>query len=150
MIPMTVALGVREFTSKFAFGVNKVINADLWNEAMDYCEWKHGYRMEATTSVAKGLVLKIQGALMGSIRSLVLKRIGYVQGLAIGTQSDRTKFWQFALCSAVPTISGALGIIPKFLWPITREKRAKMYAELAERRKLQLEKANLHIELETE
>ena len=135
MIPMVVAVGVREWFYKWAFGVNKVINSDLWNEAMDFCEWKNGYRMEATTSVAKSLVLKIQGSLMNSVRSLILKKIGYVQGIKIGTQSDRTKFWLFALCSAVPTISGALGIIPKFLWPLTKEKRAKMYADLAARRK---------------
>lgn len=134
MIPMVVAVGVREWFTKWAFGVNKVINNDLWNEAMDFCEWKNGYRMEATTSVAKSLVLKIQGSLMNSVRSIILKKIGYVQGIKIGTQSDRTKLWLFALCSVVPTISGALGVIPKFLWPLTREKREKMYKDLAERR----------------
>ena len=141
MIPMVVAVGVREWFTKWAFGVNKVINADLWNEAMDYCEWKNGYRMEATTGVAKSLVLKIQSSLMGSARNLILKEIGYVQGLAIGTQDTRTKFWLFALCSIVPTISGALGIIPKFLWPLTKEKRAQMYADLAKRRKELVENA---------
>lgn len=134
MIPMVIAVGVREFFNKWAFGVNKVINSDLWNEAMDYCEWKNGYRMEATTSVAKSLVLKIQSSLMGSVRSVIMKKIGYVQGLQIGTQDNRTKFWLFALCSVVPTVTGALGIIPKFLWPLSKEKRAQMYKELAERR----------------
>ena len=134
LTPMIIALGVREFFNKWAFGVNKVINADLWNEAMDYCEWKNGYRMEATTSVAKSLVLKIQSAAMGSVKSLILKEIGYIQGLKIGTQDTRTKFWLFALASIVPTISGALGIVPKFLWPLTKEKRAKMYKDLAQRR----------------
>lgn len=134
MIPMVVAVGVREWFNKWAFGVNKVINNDLWNEAMDYCEWKNGYRMEATTSVAKSLVLKIQSSLMTSVKNIILKDIGYVQGIKIGTQSDRTKFWLFALCSVVPTVSGALGIIPKFLWPLTKEKRNNMYKELAQRR----------------
>ena len=134
LTPMLIALGIREYFSKWTFGINKVINADLWNEAMDYCEWKNGYRMEATTSVAKSLVLKIQSSLMNSVKSLILKKIGYVQGLKIGTQDTRTKFWLFALASIVPTITGALGIIPKFLWPISREKRAKMYKDLAERR----------------
>ncbi len=145
MIPMVVAVGVREWFYKWAFGVNKVINNDLWNEAMDYCEWKNGYRMEATTSVAKSLVLKIQSSLMSSVRNIILKKIGYVQGIKIGTQSDRTKFWLFALCSAVPTISGALGIIPKFLWPLTKEKRAQMYHDLAERRNELVSTANDNI-----
>lgn len=133
-IPMSVALGIREFFGKFLFGVNNVINADLWNEAMDYCEWKNGYRMEATTGVAKGLVLKIQGSIMNSVRSIILDKIGYVQGIKIGTQDAKTKFWLFALCSAIPTATGILRIIPKFLWPLTKQKRNQMYSELAERR----------------
>ncbi|MBE6716702.1 MAG: hypothetical protein E7573_07255 [Ruminococcaceae bacterium] len=142
MIPMVVAVGIREWFYKWSFGVNKVINSDLWNEAMDFCEWKNGYRMEATTSVAKSLVLKIQSSLMNSVRSIILKNIGYVQGIKIGTQSNKTKFWLFALCSAVPTISGALGVIPKFLWPLTKEKREKMYKDLAERRNELVSTAN--------
>lgn len=145
MIPMIVAVGVREWFYKWSFGVNKVINNDLWNEAMDFCEWKNGYRMEATTSVAKSLVLKIQSSLMNSAKSIILKKIGYVQGIKIGTQSDRTKFWLFALCSAVPTISGALGIVPKFLWPLTKDKRTQMYHDLAERRKELVSSANENV-----
>lgn len=133
--PMLVAYGFKEFLNKLLFGVNKVINTDLWNEAMDYCEWKHGYRMEATTGVARGLVLKLQGIAMGTVRTLIMKRIGYVQGLKIGTQDERTKFWLFALCTVVPLVTSALGIIPKFLWPINKKTRERMYYELSERRK---------------
>ncbi|MCQ2463385.1 MAG: MFS transporter [Clostridia bacterium] len=133
-IPMCIAFGLKEWFNKWIWGVTKVINADLWNEAMDFCEWKNGYRMEATTGVAKNLVLKLQSALVSSVTDLLMKKIGYVQGLAIGSQNDKTKFWEFALCTAVPTVTGALGIIPKFLWPISKEKRAMMYDELAMRR----------------
>ena len=80
------------------------------------------------------MILKIQSALLGSVTSLIMKRIGYVQGLEIGTQNDRTKFWEFALCTIVPTITGILRIVPKFLWPISKQKREWMYSELAEKR----------------
>ncbi len=133
-VPMCIAFGLKEWFIKWSWGISKVITADLWNEAMDYCEWKNGYRMEATTGVAKGLILKLQSALLGSVTSLIMKRIGYVQGLEIGTQNDRTKFWEFALCTIVPTLTGILRIVPKFLWPITRQKRDEMYEELAKRR----------------
>ncbi|MCR4594532.1 MAG: MFS transporter [Clostridiales bacterium] len=133
--PMLVAYGIREFLTKLLFGVNKVINTDLWNEAMDYCEWKHGYRMEATTGVARGLVLKLQRIVMSTIHTVVMKKIGYVQGLKIGTQDEKTKFWLFALCTVVPLITSALGIVPKMLWPIDKKTREKMYYELSERRK---------------
>ena len=139
LTPMLIAFGVRGFFEKALFGVNKVINIDLWNEAMDYCEWKNGYRMEATTGVAKSLVKKIQKLLMTSVRSFIMKKIGYVQGLKIGTQDERTKFWLFALCTIVPLVTSALGIVPKMLWPITRKKRAQMYYELSERRQKMVE-----------
>lgn len=132
--PMLIVYGVREFLNKLLFGVNKVINADLWNEAMDYCEWKSGYRMEATTGVAKSLVLKLQNVVKGSISQIMMKKIGYVQGLKIGTQTEKTKRWEFILCAIMPTITGALGILPKMLWPISKKKHDQMYFELSERR----------------
>lgn len=132
--PMLIAYGFTEFLAKILFGVNKVINADLWNEAMDYCEWKNGYRMEATTGVAKGLVAKLQGIFMGTINNVVMKKVGYVQGLKIGTQSEKTKFWLFALSTVVPFLTSILGIVPKMMWPINKKKRAQMYYELSERR----------------
>ncbi len=133
-VPMCIAFGLKEWFVKWSWGISKVINADLWNEAMDYCEWKNGYRMEATTGVAKGLILKVQSALLGSVTSLIMKKIGYVQGLEIGSQNDRTKFWEFALCTIVPTVTGILRIVPKFLWPISKQKREWMYSELSEKR----------------
>ena len=132
--PMLIAYGIREFLVKLLFGVNKVINADLWNQAMDFCEWKNGYRMEATTSVAKNLVLKLQGIGMNSIRLMVMKKIGYVQGAKIGTQDERTKFWLFALCTVVPFVTSILGIVPKLLWPLSKARETQMYYELAQMR----------------
>lgn len=132
--PMLIVYGFREIFAKLLFGVNKVINADLWNEAMDYCEWKSGCRMEATTGVAKSLVLKLQNVVRTSVFNVIMKKIGYVQGLKIGTQSEKTKRWEFILCAIMPTVTGALGIVPKLFWPITKSKREQMYGELAESR----------------
>ncbi|MBQ6165163.1 MAG: MFS transporter [Clostridia bacterium] len=132
--PMLTAYGFREFFGKLLFGVNKVINADLWNEAMDYCEWKSGFRMEATTGVAKNLVIRLQGVVKGTVQNFIMKAIGYEQGKKVGTQDERTKRWLFILCAIMPTVTGALGILPKMLWPIDKKKRAKMYYELSERR----------------
>ena len=65
---------------------------------------------------------------------MVMKKVGYVQGLKIGTQSEKTKFWLFALSTVVPFLTSILGIVPKLLWPISKKKRAQMYYELSERR----------------
>ena len=134
LTPMLIAYGFSEFFSKLLFGVNKVINADLWNEAMDYCEWKNGFRMEATTGVAQSLILKLQGVGMNSIRNIVMKKIGYTQGLKIGTQDEKTKRWLFLLSTVVPLVTSGLGIVPKMLWPLSKKKRTQMYYELSEHR----------------
>ncbi|MBQ8027138.1 MAG: hypothetical protein IJ261_03370, partial [Clostridia bacterium] len=71
---------------------------------------------------------------MGSVTAIVMKKIGYEQGLEIGTQTVKTKWWIFALGTGIPIITSSLGIIPKFFYPLTAEKRNQMYTELAERR----------------
>ena len=63
-----------------------------------------------------------------------MKEIGYIQGLDIGTQEDRTKWWLFAMGTGIPIITGMLGIIPKFFYNINSEKREQMYRELFARR----------------
>ena len=133
-LPMCIAFGIQTFFDKWAFGVRKVVKAELYNESMDYCEWKNGYRMEATIGVAKDMILKVKNVLNGSVQNLMLSRIGYIQGKTIGTQAESTKWWIFAMCTGIPQITGILSVIPKFLYPLSREKRELMYNELLERR----------------
>lgn len=44
MIPVMM---IEEFVEMWVYGVRHVIPDELYNEAMDYCEWKNGYRVEA-------------------------------------------------------------------------------------------------------
>ena len=88
------------------------------------------------TGAARGLILKIQNVLMTSVKSFILAKIGYVQGMKIGTQSDTAKWWLFALGTGIPIITSAFGILPKFFYPIDKDVRTKMYDELSARRKL--------------
>lgn len=132
MIP---TMAIEEVFEMMVYGLRHVIPDELRNETMDYCEWKNGYRVEAMTGVAKGLVTKTQNALLSSFKNFVLARIGYVQGQAIGTQSDKSKWWLFALGTGIPIITSCFGVIPKLFYPINNQTRDQMYAELAARRK---------------
>jgi Na+/melibiose symporter-like transporter len=131
---MLPVMAIEEVFEMCVYGLRHVIPTEILNEAMDYCEWKNGYRAEAMTGVARGLVTKLQGIVMGSIQNFIMKRIGYVQGLTIGTQADSTKWWIFAMGTGIPVITGALGIIPKFFHNLNGETRDKMYRELFARR----------------
>ncbi len=131
---MLPAMAIEEILEMSVYGLRRVIPKEILNEGMDYCEWKNGYRAEAMTGVAKDLISKLQGIVMGSIQNFIMKRIGYIQGLAIGTQADSTKWWIFAMGTGIPIITGALGIIPKFFYNLNDAKREKMYRELFARR----------------
>ncbi len=131
ILPM---MAIEEILEMCVYGLRRVVPAEITNEALDYCEWKYGYRAEAMTGVSMSLISKLQGAVMGAVNNIVMGKIGYVQGREIGTQTDTTKWWIFALGTGIPIISSCLGIIPKFFYPLSAQKRTQMYNELYERR----------------
>ena len=144
---MIFVMMIEEFVEMWVYGLRHVIPDELYNEAMDYCEWKNGYRVEAMTGVAKGLVTKMQNVLMTSVKSFILAKIGYIQGKEIGTQSYKAKWWLFALGTGIPIITSAFGILPKFFYPIDSKMRDHMYHDLAERRRLVADEIKLKDEI---
>jgi len=136
IIPMAIALTVWETVFMLFYGVRKVIPSELYNEAMDYCEWKNGYRTEAMTSVAKGLATKLASLFSNMVQLQIKKLIKYDQTLYISgkQQSDDTKFGLFAMFTIVPFATTSLGIIPMLFYDLGGEKRERMYAELLARR----------------
>ena len=138
VLPMGIALCLQETFYMFFYGLRHVIPSEMYNEAMDYCEWKNGYRTEAMTSAAKGLAQKLASTLSNFVKTLFKKWIGYdinayTQGSA---QSDSTKFWLFAMFTVLPLITTTLGIIPILFYDLSGKKRDKMYEELLARRAL--------------
>ncbi|HOU09295.1 MAG TPA: MFS transporter [Clostridiales bacterium] len=131
MIPTIM---IEECIEMCMYAVGKVIPPELYNEAMDYCEWKNGYRTEAMTGVARGLITKLQRIVNNVVKNLLMSKIGYQQGRAIGTQDYKTKFWLFVFSTGLPVITGSLGVLPKFFYPLTGKKRDQMYEELIARR----------------
>ena len=132
-------MGLEEIFEMCVYGLRRVIPAEISNESMDYCEWKNGYRSEAMTGVTMSTISKIQQAVMSFVTNMVMDKIGYVQGKEVGTQTDMTKWWIFALGTGIPIISSSLGIIPKFFYPLSGKVRNQMYKDLFERRKAKAE-----------
>lgn len=133
-LPMIIAIMIQETLFMFVYGIRKVIPKEMYNEAMDYCEWKNGYRTEGMTSVARGLATKLVHTVGATIRSFLMKQIGYVQGAGHLKQSDKTKYYLFAMSTVIPFVTGILGIIPKLFYDLDGEKRERMYMDLLQRR----------------
>ncbi len=131
MIP---AFMIRETIWMFFWGIKNVIPEEMRNETIDYGEWKNGYRTEGITGVAKDLSRQLVGTLGATIKAAILASIGYKEGAGFGNQSEKTEYYLFMMCTLLPTVTGIFGLIPKFFYDLSGEKRDRMYRELAERR----------------
>lgn len=132
MIP---AFMLRETIWMFFWGIRKVIPEEMRNEAIDYGEWKNGFRTEGMTGVAKGLVTKMVNTVKNFIQPLLLKQFGYDPNATQGNQSQTARHALFWMCTLLPVVTGILSIIPKLFYDLQGEKRDRMYLELRERRK---------------
>ena len=132
--PMIGAIMLQESLWMLVWGIRKVIPVEMFNEAIDYCEWKNGYRTEGMTSVARGLAAKLVHVFGATFRAILMKSFGYVQGAGYLKQSDSTKYFLFVMSTVVPFVTGSLGIIPKLFYDLSGSKKDKMYEDLVERR----------------
>ncbi len=131
MIP---AFMLRETIWMFFWGIRSVIPEEMRNEAIDYGEWKNGYRNEGLTGVAKGLPSKLISTFGATIRTLILSKVGYVEGAGFGGQTEKTEYSLFWMCTILPVVTSIFSIIPKLFYDLNGEKKERMYRELYERR----------------
>ena len=136
MIP---AFMLRETIWMFFWGIRKVIPEEMRNEAIDYGEWKNGFRTEGMTGVAKGLVSKMVNTAKGAIQPLLFKQFGYDPNSSVGNQTPKARHALFWMCTLLPVITGILSVIPQLFYDLQGEKKDRMYRELYERRKLMQE-----------
>ncbi len=134
---MLVAMATWEVIWTLFYGLKSVIGTELYNESMDYCEWKNGYRTEAMTSVAKGLAAKVASSVSSVVTTALKKLVGYDQNAYTSGQEqpDYVKFYLFAMFTIIPALTGSFGIIPMLFYDLHGKKKEQMYAELLQRRK---------------
>jgi len=136
-LPMFFAMALWEMIFCLFYGLRSVISTELYNESMDYCEWKNGYRTEAMTSVAKGLAAKVSTSVSGIVTTALKKLVGYDQSAWADDreQTDKVKFFIFAMFTIIPVLTGSFGIILMLFYDLGGKKKEMMYAELLARRK---------------
>lgn len=146
MIP---AFMLRETIWMFFWGIRNVIPAEMKNEAIDYGEWKNGFRTEGMTGVARGLANKMVNTAKNTIQPLLLSYFGYDPNKNQGAQSPQARYALFWMCTLLPVVTGILSIVPQLFYDLQGEKRDRMYLELRERREaLKAQVAKLDSEAE--
>ena len=136
VLPMVGLLMVKNLCYMGTLSITKIIPREITLDALDYAEWKSGFRAEGTILAAKSMSTKIVRNVINSMTTLIMKGTGYSLHAGFGRQSERAKYALFAMSFGVPALMGLLAMIPKFFYDLTGEKRQRMYSELAEMRRI--------------
>ena len=135
-VPMVILLMIRNLFYMGILSVVKIIPKEITLDALEYAEWNTGFRSEGTILATKSMIGKITRNILNSLTTLIMKQTGYSLEAGFGQQSDRAKYATFAMSFGLPALMGLLSMIPKLFYDLTGEKRARMYAELTEMRKV--------------
>lgn len=136
---MIAAFTLKDVLYKSTLSIFKIVPRMMLTEALDYGEWKNGFRSEGTSIAAMQIIKKITGVMVGPFRNLIMLRIGYSLQAGFGQQTARTKFLLFACCTLLPGLTGLLSVIPKLFYQGSHATRERMYEELSQMRALKQE-----------
>lgn len=136
VLPMCLLLGTKNLFYMGTLSLAKIIPREITLDALDYAEWNSGFRAEGTILTTKSMSVKVVRNVINSMTTMIMKATGYSLSAGFGQQSDRAKYAIFAMSFGVPALMGFLGMVPKFFYDLTGEKRERMYRELAEMRKV--------------
>ncbi len=131
MLPMLMA---RDILYKGTLSINKIIPKEIMTDALDFCEWKFGYRTEGVTLATKGMISKAFKNVINSFATSIMKHTGYSLNAGFGNQSDDAKYALFVMSVIMPAAGGLLSSIPKFFYDLSGEKKTRMYEELSVQR----------------
>lgn len=131
---MVALLMGRDVCYKGTLSINKILPKEILLDALDYCEWKNGFRSEGVTLATKSMAAKLIRNITNSFTTAFMKRMGYSLDAGFGKQSDKTKYTLFAMCMMFPAVTGLLGCAPKLFYDLSGDKRRRMYEELAQAR----------------
>ena len=129
-LPMALAFGAGNMVEMVFYATKGIINSEINYEVLDYCEWKNGFRVEATIGMMKGYFYKVKDIVLKLINSRLLEIwAGYKIG-EDAIQTAETKWRIFLLAHGPHLIFDVLGLIPMIFYNIDKPMREKMYLDL--------------------
>jgi Na+/melibiose symporter-like transporter len=133
-VPMTIAFGLGNVLEMVFYATKQIVGSEINYEVLDYCEWKNGYRVEATINMINGYFKKLKDILLRIVNGWLLEKwAGYQSGLT-ASQSIDTMWKMFVASFAPRLVFDFLSMVPMFFYNIDRGTREQMYLELEQRR----------------
>ena len=125
--------------SSYAFGnciemlfyaLKKIVNQEISYEVQDYCEWRNGFRVEASMGLFTAYLGKVQGYILKIINAWILEVwTGFETGIDV-VQSEKVKYRLFIMAYGPRIIPDILSFIPMLFYNLSGDKRDRMYADL--------------------
>ena len=133
-VPMTIVFALGNCLEMIFYATKQIVGNEINYEVLDYCEWKNGYRVEATINMITGYFHKAKDILLRIVNGWLLEKwAGYQSGLE-GVQTIDTMWKMFVASFAPRLVFDFLSMIPMFFYNIDRHTRETMYLELEQRR----------------
>lgn len=121
-------------------GAQSIAQTSIFCDSIDYMEWKTGKRTEGITFSMQTSFTKISSGITAGLATLALHLLKYnaipdAEGAVyVGTQTAAFDKWIWPLVILTPAVASLLYIIPLLFIRYTPEERAKVEADLRERR----------------
>ncbi len=136
-IPMLLTFMAGNCLEMTFYGTKRIVTSEIDYEVLDYCEWKNGYRVEATIKMMTGYFSKLKDIILGVVNAWLLEKwAGYESGLH-AVQSVDTMWKMFIAAFAPRLVFDFLSMSPMFFYNIDKDTRERMYLELEQRRAME-------------
>jgi len=131
---MIIAFSIGNCIEMFFYATKKVVGSEINYEVLDYCEWKNGYRVEATINLLTNYINKAKNILLQLINAWLLEKwAGYEAGFNKVHTVD-TMFKMFIAAYAPRLVFDYLCLIPMFFYNLDSKTRERMYLDLEKTR----------------
>ncbi|MCR5522810.1 MAG: MFS transporter [Clostridia bacterium] len=135
-IPMTITFMIGNVVEMLFYASGKVIGDEINYEVLDYCEWKNGFRVEATFNLIKGYFTKIKDIFLRLINAHLLENWAQFESGVKINPGDRTGWRLFLTAFGPKLIFDMLCFIPMLFYNINEKTREQMYIDLEKSRAL--------------
>lgn len=129
-IPMAITFAIGNSIEMLFFATRRVIGTEINYEVLDYCEWKNGFRVEATINLLKGYFTKVKNIFLNIINARLLENWANYQIGADAIQTPETKFRLFVIAFGPKLIFDMICFIPMLFYNIDKSTRERMYLDL--------------------
>ena len=112
------------------YATKGIVGKEINYEVLDYCEWKNGFRVEATINLINGYFTKAKDAILRIVNAHLLQDWAQYQVGETAVQTQETKWRLFLIACGPHLIFDFLALLPMIFYNIDKDTRERMYIDL--------------------